>query len=264
MDIIINSLNNAKIKSVIALNKAKERKKTHSFTVEGIKMIDEVPSDWKINQIFVSEQFIKKNNKYLDKFIPKGIEIVKVSDQIFKHISDTVAPQGIKAVVFEKKHEINDIINNENPLIIMVENLQDPGNLGTIIRTADAVNADGIILSCGTVELYNPKVIRSTMGSIFHLPIVCYQDLNEVIPLLKEKDIMTFATHLKGSVYPYSLDLTKGCAMIIGNEGNGISDEIANKTDMYVKIPMLGKAESLNAAMAAGIVMYEAVRQRIE
>lgn len=262
MDIIINSLNNPKIKSVIALNKAKERKKTHSFTVEGIKMIDEIPDDWKINQIFVSEEFVIKNNKYLDKFI--DVEIVKVSDQVFKHISDTVTPQGIKVIVSEKEHGIQKIIQKENPLIIIVENLQDPGNLGTIIRTADAANADGIILSCGTVELYNPKVIRSTMGSIFHLPIVFSQDLNEVIPLLQEKNIMTIATHLKGEIYPYSLDLTKGCALIIGNEGNGISDKIANKTDTYVKIPMLGKAESLNAAMAAGIVMYEAVRQRIE
>ncbi len=152
---------------------------------------------------------------------------------------------------------------NEKGFYILAENIQDPGNLGTMIRTADACHADAVFLSKGCVDLYNTKVLRSTMGSLFHLPIFQNVDFIDYIDSMKQKNIMIFAAHLKAQKYYYNTDFRKGCALLIGNEGKGITDKIAQKCHEFVKIPMVGKAESLNASVAAGVLMYEVVRQRM-
>lgn len=155
----------------------------------------------------------------------------------------------------------NEFKNNiETPLYILLENIQDPGNMGTIIRTADAADADGVFLSKGCVDIYNPKAVRSTMGSIFHLPIFTDVDLKE---LVNKINVETVAAHLKGDKTPYDINMKKGIAIMIGNEGNGLSNELSEKADNLVKIPMPGKAESMNAGVAASIMIYEAVRQRM-
>ena len=147
------------------------------------------------------------------------------------------------------------------PFLMILEDLQDPGNMGTILRTAEGAGVTGIILSKNCVDLYNPKVIRSTMGSIYRMPVM-QADLLEILPVLKENKIQTYAAHLKGKNWYHEEDYTEGTAFFIGNEGNGLSDELSDSADCLIKIPMEGKVESLNAAMAAGILMYETARQR--
>ena len=147
------------------------------------------------------------------------------------------------------------------PFLMILEDLQDPGNMGTILRTAEGAGVTGIILSKNCVDLYNPKVIRSTMGSIYRMPVM-QADLLEILPVLKENKIQTYAAHLKGKNWYHEEDYTEGTAFLIGNEGNGLSDELSDSADCLIKIPMEGKVESLNAAMAAGILMYETARQR--
>jgi len=144
---------------------------------------------------------------------------------------------------------------------LVLENLQDPGNLGTILRTGEGAGINGVIMSHDTVDIYNPKVTRSTMGSIFRVPFVYVDDLLEVAETMKQKNIITYAAHLNGTDYTKE-DYQKGTAFFIGNEGNGLTDKLTDKVQKKIKIPMCGKVESLNAAMASGLLVYEARRQR--
>ena len=154
------------------------------------------------------------------------------------------------------------VVHLKTPLMLVLENLQDPGNLGTMMRTAEGAGVTGVLLSRGCVDIYNPKTIRSTMGSIYRVPFLYTDDLLADMDKLHEKGIRTYAAHLKGKGY-YDEESYQGpTAFLIGNEGNGLSDELSDKAKQYIKIPMEGQLESLNAAVAAAILMYEASRQR--
>lgn len=146
--------------------------------------------------------------------------------------------------------------------MVVLDNLQDPGNLGTIFRTAEAAGVTGILLSKDCVDVYNPKVIRSTMGAVFRMPFLYVEDLPEKIKELQKEGIKTYAAHLRGENAYDEEDYTTGCAFLIGNEGNGLRDEVADCADCLIRIPMEGEAESLNAAVAAAVLMFEAGRQR--
>lgn len=193
-----------------------------------------------------------------------GFEYQVVSDSVFKKISDTVTPQGILAVVKQKKYSVDDIIANrrkDGSCIVVLDRLQDPGNLGTIVRTGEGAGISGIILSSDCADIYNPKVIRSTMGSIFRVPFAISENLPLDIDKLKKDGITTYAAHLNGEVYNRGV-FTKDCALLIGNEARGLSDAVAEKADKRIKIPMEGKVESLNAAVATAILMYEVKSSR--
>ena len=170
-------------------------------------------------------------------------------------------PQGILAIIKIKTCELENLFVDGSFLVVL-DSIQDPGNMGTIIRTADAAGASGIIVSKGCVDIYNPKVLRATMGSIFHIPICLYDDMTELIIQLKERAIKVFTSFLKGGANYSEQDMSGNIALVIGNEANGISKEIASLSDFLVRIPMIGRAESLNASIAAAILMYEVVRQR--
>lgn len=263
----ITSMQNKYIKQINALKTKKERDKTKLFITEGHRLVNEIPQNWDIEYLILDNSYISKLNKneklnFEKKFSNK--KIFTVSTELFEKISDTVTPQGIMAVCKQKTFSEEKLYKKENPFFIMLEKVCDPGNLGTLIRTADSAGADGVFLSKGCVDLYNPKTIRATMGSIFHLPIVINSDFNNLCDTLSNKNISIYAAHLKGTSLPYSLDLKKGCAILIGNEANGLSDEISKKSTTLVKIPMLGNAESMNASIAGSIFIYEVVRQRIE
>lgn len=255
MEQYIDSVHNKVIKEINALKNKKDRDKRGLFILEGERLISEITNDWEIKYIAAAESYTGKK-AYSE-------HIYNMSDSLFEKISDTVNPQGIMAVCRIKEYKLSQAEYGENPFYVILENVMDPGNMGTIIRTADAAGVDGIFLSKGCVDIYNPKVIRATMGSVFHLPI--YRNVNaiEVVKKLNDEGITTIAAHLKGSTTPYDVDLKKGCAIIIGNEANGLSDELSNEAERLVKIPMQGKAESMNAGIAAGILIYEAVRQRL-
>ena len=189
-------------------------------------------------------------------------ELIYVPDSIFKEISDTENPQGILAIARFKFQELKGLKIKEKPTLVFLDRLQDPGNMGTIIRTADAFNIDGIIINGGCVDPYNPKVVRATMGSIFRIPIYHVEDSVQGLSSLKERGLRIFATSLEGSVPIYDIDYNDGFILVIGNESTGVSDEIYSLSDKLIRIPMPGEAESLNAGVAASIIMYEAMKQR--
>ena len=160
------------------------------------------------------------------------------------------------------EYSLDDLLLKRNGVFVVLEDLQDPGNLGTIIRTGEGAGIAGVIMSGNTVDIFNPKTIRATMGSIYRVPFVYVQDMAEAIRRLQKSDIAVYAAHLKGKQYYDAFDYTKGSAFLIGNEGNGLKEETALLADTYVKIPMAGQVESLNAAIATTLFMYEAARQR--
>lgn len=260
---MITSLQNNYIKQIASLKSAKGRKKTGLFIVEGIKAIREIGSKWQLDSLIYTENSEAIVEEELHDFHPVSKRLL-VADKVFEYLTDTVTPQGILAVVHQKVWDIKETLHNEAPFLILLDQLQDPGNLGTIIRTADAAGADGVILSSNSVDVYNPKIVRATMGSLFHLPVISKVDIKETIEALQQHHIGVYAAHLKGASYPYEVDFNKGTAILIGNEGKGLDNEIADLADQYIKLPMLGSAESLNAAVAASILTYEVVRQRLK
>ena len=265
---MITSTANAQVKELVRLmKKSRARDEAGVFLVEGPRMAGELMEDtaWspEIEKIYLSESYAGKHKNELSVIESRaGMEIL--SDAVFAHVSDTKTPQGILAVVKRKAYRMDDILGG-NPSaahILVLDNLQDPGNLGTIFRTAEAAGVTGIILSRDCVDIYNPKVIRSTMGAVFRVPFLYVDDLQGTIGELKREGIKVYAAHLKGRKAYDQEDYSAGCAFLIGNEGNGLRDEIAECADHYVIIPMQGRAESLNAAVAAAVLMFEVSRQR--
>lgn len=231
------------------LEKRKTREKEGAFVVEGEHLVEEAGDLVKF--------ILFSRGRLPQKFSKK--KTVKISPREFAQLSSVETPAGIMAVVEKPEQTLADI---KPGLIVFCVEIQDPGNLGTIIRGADAAGATGVILSRGTVDLYNQKVIRSTQGSLFHLPIVSVRDTAEAIGQLKKRGIKVVAAEGSANRPHFKADLAGPVAILIGNEGAGLPDEIKKLADEVVSIPMPGKAESLNAAMAATVILYEAVRQR--
>ncbi len=261
---MITSTSNQQVKNLIQLQKkAKARGEQDVFVVEGIKMYEEAPLD-RLVQTFVSESFWRAHGPVFEK--SGRPDPVILSDPAFAAAADTRTPQGILCVVRQYHYSLEEVcapVAGGGPqLLIVLENLQDPGNLGTIIRTAEAAGATGVLLSEGCVDIFNPKVIRSTMGSVYRMPF-CYVDrLCDTLRGLRRRGIRFYAAHLAGSVSYDTEDYTQAGGFLIGNESRGLSDEAARAADVCVKIPMCGRAESLNAGVAAAVLMYEAARQR--
>ncbi len=257
---MITSAGNSKIKRVVQLNqKAKARRDENVFLVEGLKMFLEAPAE-KIRDVYVTESFYHKYPQCQIKMQDCKYEFV--SEEVFEKISDTKTPQGILCIVEQFQYQLDQVIGGINPLIVMIEDLQDPGNLGTIIRTGEGAGIDGVIMSRNTVDIYNPKTIRATMGSIYRVPFLYEENLTDVLQKMHTKGIKTYAAHLAGNNYYNSYTFTGGTAFLIGNEGNGLREETAGQATSYIKIPMAGQVESLNAAIATSLLIYEARRQR--
>ena len=254
---MITSSNNPQLKNIIQLNKkAKVRREQGLFVVEGWKMYTEVPKE-QLEKVYIAEHFLEKHPEVLQK---DPCEVV--ADKVFAAVSDTQTPQGILCLVKQKKRDLDEVLKKQHPLLLLLEDLQDPGNVGTILRTAEGAGVDGVIMTKNCVDIYNPKTIRSTMGSIYRVPFFVVEDLDETLNLLKKHEVTTYAAHLRGQRDYDKEDYSGGTAILIGNEGNGLSDHLSEQADCLVKIPMCGQLESLNSAMAAGIFMYEAARQR--
>lgn len=250
------------IKYVIQLNrKPRLRKKEGVFIVEGPKMYEELP-DRILLKTYVSESFSrdKRNQKLLEKH---SYQIVK--DSIFEQMSDTKTPQGILAVAKQLSYDVKDLLGKGTgriPFLLVMDTIQDPGNLGTMMRAGEAAGVTGILMNQETVDMYNPKVIRSTMGALYRVPFVYTDHLTDSLKMLRQEGIRLFAAHLKGTNSYDKEDYSGPCAFLIGNEAKGLSDEVASLADTYVKIPMCGDVESLNAAVAASVLAFEVARQR--
>lgn len=270
---MITSTSNAQVRQVNALAKrAKARRESGLFLVEGEKMFSELPKD-RLYRAYVSESFLRQNGERAERLLA-GCRFETVTDEVMRAMSDTQTPQGILALCRQFSYGLSDIIGsagknggtgreNRSPAqLIILETLQDPGNLGTILRAGEGAGVTGIIMDRTTADIYNPKVIRSTMGSVYRVPFVYADDLREAVKAVKGAGVRLYAAHLEGKRSYDVEDYRESTGFLIGNEASGLSRETADMADCYVKIPMLGKVESLNAAVAASILMFEAARQR--
>ncbi len=261
---IITSATNEKIKNVIKLkDKAKARKEAGLFVVEGINIFVELDKG-SVEEVFVSESFADKymsdDSEYdnIRQLATGQLSYQLVSDKVMTKMSDTVTPQGIIALVRMQDTSVESVLKNvgDKSTVLVLDRLQDPGNMGTIIRTAEAAGVDLIVASADSVDVYNPKVTRATMGGILRMPIVVSANITDVIKTLQDNEYTAYAAHLKGEdITNYKLADKR--VFLIGNESKGLSDEVSNMADELIKIPMQGQIESLNAAVAAAILMYQ-------
>ncbi|MCM1175868.1 MAG: RNA methyltransferase [Blautia sp.] len=260
---MITSHSNKGIKEVIQLmQKTKERKEKKLFVAEGVKMFLEAPAD-RILKVYAADSFAEQMPEACRrKLAGLSGRYESVADDVFRKMSDTKTPQGILCVVRQFSYELEDVLAAGTPLLVLLENLQDPGNLGTIFRAGEGAGVTGILMSGSSVDIYNPKTIRATMGSIYRMPFFCTERMTELIGRLQEERIAVYAAHLRGAAAYDACDYTRGTAFLIGNEGNGLREETAAAADASVLIPMAGRVESLNAAVAASILLFEAARQR--
>ena len=257
---MITSTSNAQIKELAKLQKkSRLRDEKGIFLVEGPRMTEEIPAE-RIEKVYASESFAKKNKEFLEK-LQAPVELL--TDTVFAYVSDTKTPQGILAVVKQQPYSFEELLGKERAsFLLILDHLQDPGNLGTIMRAAEAAGVTGILMSSDCVDIYNPKTIRSTMGALYRVPFVVSEDFAGDIERLKKAGVSTYAAHLGATISYEGADYKKPCAFMIGNEANGLSDEVAALADCKILIPMAGQVESLNAAMAATVLMFEAARQR--
>ncbi|ALX48255.1 TrmH family RNA methyltransferase [Lentibacillus amyloliquefaciens] len=242
---MITSLQNAKVKQWMKLHKRKGRTKYGEFLVEGFHLIEEAyRSGWRITEIILEDGL--DTPEWYSQF-----PLITVNKKVMQQVALTETPQGAAAVV-----EMNELQENAQEKVLLIDSIQDPGNLGTMIRTADASGFDAVVLGNGTVDMYNDKVIRATQGSLFHIPVL-QADLSEKIPELQTDDGFTvLASALEDARLFTEVNVPDKVALIVGNEGLGINEDILRLADKLVKIPIYGQAESLNVSVAAGILMY--------
>ena len=258
----ITSKDNELIKHIRKLKDKKYRDESNEYVVEGVKLVEEaVKENAKIKQIIVCEDTTRTYE------IPTHImieiakyECISVSDKIFNIITQVTNPQGIMAII--EKNAQNAKIDYTQDIIVVLDDVQDPGNLGTILRTVDSIGLNQIIVSKGTADAFNSKVVRSTMGAIFRIKIIEVENLAQAIKEMRKHHFKLMVTSLQTKNSIYDIDFNKKI-IVIGNEANGVSKEIQDMADEKAKIPMLGRTESLNASVAAGVVMYEYVRQKL-
>lgn len=257
---MITSTSNKRMKEISNLQKkSSARNKEGVYIVEGIKMFEECPKE-EILEAIVSESFYNAHQKMVDGKC--GHRCTFVTDAVFSSISDTKTPQGIMLIVKQPKMTMKTMLTNLRPTLLILENIQDPGNLGTILRAAEGGGISGIIISDTSVDLFHPKVIRATMGSIFRLQVFISSDLEESIAKLRSIGIKILVTDLSDSMDYDLADYTKSCAIVIGNESKGVSDRVKDLANEKIRIPMLGQVESLNAGVATSVIVYEMARQR--
>ena len=258
----ISSKDNELIKHIKKLKDKKERDLSNEYIIEGIKLIQEaIQENAKIKQIIICDDCEKTES------IPKDLmyeiakqECIYVTNKVFDSITEVMNPQGILAIIEKQSKEIQ--IDDKQDIILALDDIQDPGNLGTILRTADSIGLTQILVSKGTADCYNPKVVRSTMGAIFRVKIIECEDLVKTLKEIKKHKFEIVVSSLQTDNSIYDIKYHKK-VIVIGNEANGVKKEIQDLADKKIKIPMLGKTESLNASVATGIILYEYVRQKL-
>ena len=259
---VITSKDNELIKHIKKLKDKKQRDLSHEYIIEGIKLIQEaIQENAKIKQIIICDDCEKTES------IPKELmyeiakqECIYVTNKVFDSITEVMNPQGILAIIEKQSKEIQ--IDDKQDIILALDDIQDPGNLGTILRTADSIGLTQILVSKGTADCYNPKVVRSTMGAIFRVKIIECEDLVKTLKEIKKHKFEIVVSSLQTDNSIYDINYHKK-VIVIGNEANGVKKEIQDLADKKIKIPMLGKTESLNASVATGIILYEYIRQKL-
>ncbi|MCX5716971.1 MAG: RNA methyltransferase [Nitrospirae bacterium] len=261
----ITSASNPKIKEALDIKNKRSKYKHAAFIIEGPHLIETaMASGNKINTVFFTDSFrAKKDGQKILKEIAKKIDaIFEVTEKIMNKLADTETPQGIIATASYDIKSLEEIKFKSAPLIVAVDRVQEPGNLGTIIRTSDAAGADAVVILKGACDAFMQKTIRATAGSIFNIPII-YTGTDKFLEWLKSNGIMFIATALDSGKSIFDSDLKKPIAFVFGNEAHGVSNEIRRKADLILKIPIFGKAESLNVSASAAVCLYEVARQRL-
>lgn len=259
---LIQSRQNKTIKDIIALRDKKERRKQRCFAVEGVRFVREaLTSGMKIEKLCFSSECTGKLHQELESLLAPGIPKYQMPPTLFRQVAETESPQGVLAVVRIPGHSLSSIYRKGFRGIIL-DNVQDPGNCGTVIRSAHALGFDAVVATSGSVDLFSGKVLRSTMGSVFHIPVVDNLHVNEIFGFVKEYGLEIIAACLEGASPCHETDMTGEFFLCIGNEGKGVSEALLAAAGKMVRIPMPGGAESFNAGVAASILMYESCRQR--
>ncbi|CVK17394.1 TrmH family RNA methyltransferase [Sporomusa sphaeroides] len=267
MSEFISSPANRLIKEVVSLKQKKYRDSLGLFIAEGVRLIEECAvAGWSVATCIYTEAAAARDRtrSLIERLEKLNCQLAVVPDSLYNKISDTEQPQGIMVIVKKRQATLESMVAaGENPpLVVVLDGIQDPGNVGTIIRTADAAGCTGVIALKGSADIYAGKTVRASMGSLFHLPVVEGITSLELITWLQRCRVRLLATSLQQSELYYRTRLACPVAIVLGNEGQGVSPELLEAADSCVNIPLIGQAESLNVAVAAGIILYEAVRQR--
>lgn len=267
MELII-SQSNPLIKNIKRLARRRNREKEKKFLIEGTRFVEEaLDAQWPLEVVlYTGEFYLGCGNVVVSKAVSKGLKVVEISGLLLAELAETETPQGVAAVAHMRQWGITDMLAGIAPghsVIVLVDGVQDPGNLGTIIRSSDAFGAKGVVLTKGTVDLYNPKTLRSTMGSIFHLPVVQNQETREVVHLLMENNYMLAVGDPRAELSIDRAGFPDRVLLVVGNEASGPSGEIMSFPHTRITIPMPGRAESLNVGVASSIMLYEISRQRV-
>lgn len=253
------SKDNKLVKTAQKLKKKKYRDEESLFIAEGIRFVESAIESGVVKYILYSEKLYSVNG--YERVLNETIDSFEIEDSVLKEICDTENPQGVLAVCTKKEYNLENILGD---LIVVIDSVQDPGNLGTIIRTCDAAGVSGIVVLKGTVDVYNPKVLRSTMGSIFNIPIIFEDNMQNLSSIFLENKYSILATSLNTTKSLYDYDFSKKTVVILGNEANGVKEENMNLATDLMFIPMAGNSESLNVSIANSVIVYEALRQRIK
>lgn len=254
-------ISKSRLKDILSLKFKKFRAQRKLFLIEGYRLCQEaLQSDFTIETLLFNPDMLtsEKLNAIVQVALNRHVEISKIEKSDVNRLAETVHSQGIFGIVHQKKYNLDIIINKDSKLIVIINEGQDPGNVGTIIRTCDWFGVDAVLLTSGTVELFNPKVIRATMGSVFHLPVVEALDLKDLLSSLKKLDYHIFGADTNGEYFYQKIEYPTPMALVIGNENRGI-DKNVQHFDKTIKIPSHGKVESLNMAVAAGVIISRVV-----
>jgi TrmH family RNA methyltransferase len=260
----LESVANPCVKKMAQLLQKKYRQESGDFLVEGLRAVEEAVDSARVKALFFVQTEDRRTLELLDRAEAKGVCLYQTNALVIAKLCDTMAPQGMVACVQQDTCTLKQLAEQKQQgPVVVVDRLQDPGNMGTLIRTADAVGAAGIILLQGTVDVFSPKVVRSSMGSLFHVKLCGPVSGTEMTEWCREQGYRLAATTLENSRSIYDSDLTGRLALIIGNEANGVSNQLLQQAELQLHIPMPGRAESLNAAQAAGIILFESMRQSL-
>lgn len=259
----LTGLQNPMVKAAAELKQKKYRQQQGLFLAEGLRTVEEAVRYGAVQSIFYTAIEDDRTRAVLEEAAAKQIKLVCVSDKVLKKIVDTETPQGIIAVCEMRSKRLDDFLASGKMLLVL-DRVTDPGNIGTMLRTADAAGVDGLLLLQGCADIYAPKTVRASMGSLFHLLVLSGLSEELLVQAARKAGYELLVTCLDGADNLYKADLKGRLAFVMGNEANGVSPALLAAADKRVFIPMQGRAESLNVAMAAGIVMFEALRQRLK
>lgn len=258
----LTGLQNPQVKAAAELKQKKYRQQQGLFLAEGLRTVEEAVASKTVVSIFYTAIEDDRTRSVLEEAAAQQLKLYCVSDAVMKKIADTDTPQGIIAVCKMQNVTLDKLLS-KGEMLLVLDRVGDPGNLGTMLRTADAAGIGGVVLLKGCVDIYAPKTVRSSMGSLFHVPVVSGIGEDNFIAEAKDAGYELLVTSLEGADNLYKADLCGRIAFVMGNEAGGVSANLLERADKRVFIPMAGRAESLNVAMAAGVVMFEALRRRL-